>query len=137
MGEWGGPDACGKLCLYRVQDGKAFRGGRGQEVAVGTSEADLQTFLVQEQGARKMDRISAPEGMVLAERRHELEHCSSDWNLLELLPIVGEALPELLKLGVHQKLFSSSASERRVDFGKGQNRNSHGLSLPHSLAHSL
>ncbi len=106
-------------------------------MAVGAREADLQPFLVQEQGARKMNRISAPEGMVLAEPGHKLEHCRSHWNLLELFPIVGEALPELLKLGVHQKLFSSSASERRVDFGKGQHRNSHGLSLPRGLAHSL
>jgi hypothetical protein len=106
-------------------------------MAVRAREADLQTFLVQEQGARKMDRISAPKGMVLAEPGHELEHRRSDRNLLELFPIFGEALPELLKLGVCQKLFSSSASERRVNFSKGQNRNGHGLSLPRSLTHSL
>ncbi|HEV7509186.1 MAG TPA: hypothetical protein VGS07_30195 [Thermoanaerobaculia bacterium] len=106
-------------------------------MAVGASEANLQPFLVQKQRAREMDSIGPPEGMVLAEIRHELEHCGSDRYLLELVPVFGETQPELLKLGVHQKLFSSSARESRVDFSEGQNRNSHGLPLSRSFAHSL
>ena len=122
---------------YRVQGGKSFGDRRSQKMAVGASEEDLQSFLVQKQSAREMDGIGAPERMARAEPGHQLEHRSSDRYLLELLPIVGEVQQELLKLGARHKLFSSSASERRVNFGEGQDRNSHRPSLPGSLAHSL
>lgn len=121
----------------RVERDKPFGGGGPHEVAVGAGEGDLESFLLQEQGACEMDGVGTSERMARAETGHEREDGSADGHLRELLPIAGEGKLELLELGCLQKLFPPSPHERRMDLGKREDRSRHRFPLCHNLTHTL
>jgi hypothetical protein len=89
-------------------------------MAVRAGEGDLQSFLNQEQGTREVDSVGASERVAVAESRYESEDLGSNRHLRELLPILCEAPPELLKLGGEKEPFPFTAGKGGMDFGKRQ-----------------
>jgi len=83
-----------------AEDREPFRSRSTQEIPIGAGEEDIQPLFPQEQSAREMDGVGAPERDGARRPGDEFEHRRSGLHLADLLPIVREVEPELLELGV-------------------------------------